>query len=244
MVAPTAASGPVLAARNWKCVPAGMDRQVPGSRDTVSCRRHIRPRPRRMYQISSTQWCATARETWPAPSSKWAHPAAAELQQDADVRAVWRDDIGCPRQLHGVRTLVHDPSALRPADHSADADGREPASPGAPGRARARLRALRAAGLQHRASVPEDLRALGETAGTWHDDEHELTCAHCRHERARLSEVVDLARTAGPGEHLESPSPEVWDRIAAAVAAKTRLLRGLAAGPQRSQHDLPRRPGR
>jgi hypothetical protein len=62
------------------------------------------------------------------------------------------------------------------------------------------------------------LRALGETAGTGHDDEHALTCEHCRHELARLSEVVNLARTAGPGEHLESPPSQVWDQIAVAVA--------------------------
>jgi hypothetical protein len=58
MVAPTAASGPVLAARNWKCVPAGMDRQ----------------------------WCATARETWPAPSSKWAIPPTIARTQTGGSR--------------------------------------------------------------------------------------------------------------------------------------------------------------
>lgn len=40
---------------------------------------------------------------------------------------------------------------------------------------------------------------------------------HCRHERARLSEVVDLARAGGPVEQLEPPPPQVWDRIAVAV---------------------------
>src|ERR1039457_6191784 len=99
MVAPTAASGPVLAARNWKCVPAGMDRQ----------------------------WCATARETWPAPSSKWAIPPT-----------IARTQTGGSRRHQG------------------------------------------------------------------HPD--------------------------GPGRAPRIPPPEVWDRIAAAVAAKTRLLRGLAAG--------------
>src|ERR1035437_2229508 len=104
-----------------------------------------------------------------------------------------------PRDLAGAQLEMG-----HPADHSADADGREPATPGAPGRARARFRALRAAGLQHRASVPEDLRALAETAGTWHDDEHELTCAHCRHERARLSEVLTWP---GPRARASTSNP-------------------------------------
>ncbi len=61
------------------------------------------------------------------------------------------------------------------------------------------------------------LRALGETAGTSQDDEHAQTCPRCRHEQARLAEVVDLARHPGPAELLEPPPPAVWDRIAAAV---------------------------
>jgi hypothetical protein len=61
------------------------------------------------------------------------------------------------------------------------------------------------------------LRAMGETAGTARDDEHAQTCPHCRHEQARLAEVVDLARQPGAAELLESPPPAVWDRIAAAV---------------------------
>jgi Anti-sigma-K factor rskA len=62
------------------------------------------------------------------------------------------------------------------------------------------------------------LRALGEAAGTSTDAEHAQTCAHCRRELARLTEVVDLARDGGPVESLEQPPPAVWDRIAAAVA--------------------------
>jgi hypothetical protein len=61
------------------------------------------------------------------------------------------------------------------------------------------------------------LRALGETAGTSQDDEHAQTCPHCRHEQARLAEIVDLARHPGPAEPLEPPPPAVWDEIAAAV---------------------------
>jgi hypothetical protein len=62
------------------------------------------------------------------------------------------------------------------------------------------------------------LRALGELAGTARDDEHAGTCARCRAELARLTEIVGLARSAGPPEPLETPPPAVWDRIAAAVA--------------------------
>ena len=65
------------------------------------------------------------------------------------------------------------------------------------------------------------LRALGETVGTAQDDDHAQTCPHCRHEQARLTEVVDLARHAGPDGHLEQPPPAVWDRIAAAVGNGT-----------------------
>jgi anti-sigma-K factor RskA len=61
------------------------------------------------------------------------------------------------------------------------------------------------------------LLAMGETAGTPHDVEHARICARCREELTRLTEVVELARHAGPGERLESPPPQVWDRIAAAV---------------------------
>ncbi len=70
--------------------------------------------------------------------------------------------------------------------------------------------------MSHTDPVILALRALGETAGT----EHELTCARCRTELVRLSEVVDLART-GPAEPLESPPPQVWDRIAAEVGLDT-----------------------
>jgi len=75
--------------------------------------------------------------------------------------------------------------------------------------------------VSHTDPVILALRALGETAGTAQDDDHAQTCPHCRHEQARLTEVVDLARHAGPDEHLEQPPPVVWDRIAAAVGNAT-----------------------
>jgi hypothetical protein len=71
--------------------------------------------------------------------------------------------------------------------------------------------------VSHTDPVILALRALGETAGTAQDDDHTQTCLHCRQELARLTEVVVLARHAGPDEHLEQPPPAVWDRIAAAV---------------------------
>lgn len=61
------------------------------------------------------------------------------------------------------------------------------------------------------------LRALGERAGAAADDEHAKTCAQCRAEQARLTEIVAVARAEGPAQ-LETPPPQVWDRIAAAVA--------------------------
>ena len=63
------------------------------------------------------------------------------------------------------------------------------------------------------------LRALGETAGTAHDAEHAETCPRCRAELARLTEVVQLARSDGAEERLQAPPPQVWDRIAAAAGA-------------------------
>ena len=61
------------------------------------------------------------------------------------------------------------------------------------------------------------LRALGEKAGTAADDEHAGTCAQCRAEQSRLTEIVAVARAEGPAQ-LETPPPQVWDRIAAAVS--------------------------
>lgn len=98
--------------------------------------------------------------------------------------------------------------------------------------------------MSHTDPVILALRALGEVAGTAHDAEHAETCARCRAEVARLTEVVRLARNEGLGERLQVPPPQVWDRIAAAVGTGKRLdprarrlrgrlatgLAGLAAG--------------
>ena len=73
------------------------------------------------------------------------------------------------------------------------------------------------------------LRALGETAGTAADAEHAASCAHCRAELARLAEVVRLARDTEPGETLQAPPPQLWDRIAAATGVSA-ALNGLAPG--------------
>lgn len=71
------------------------------------------------------------------------------------------------------------------------------------------------------------LRALGETAGTARDAEHAASCARCRAELARLTEVVKLARDTEPGEALQAPPPHLWDRIAAATGVGA-TLNGLA----------------
>ncbi len=65
------------------------------------------------------------------------------------------------------------------------------------------------------------LRALGETAGAPDDAGHIETCLACRAELARLTEVVQVARRDGPLEALATPPPQLWDRIAAAVAPAT-----------------------
>jgi hypothetical protein len=72
------------------------------------------------------------------------------------------------------------------------------------------------------------LRALGETAGTAADAEHAASCAHCRAELARLTAVVRLARDTEPGETLQAPPSQLWDRIAAAAGTSPTLnARGL-----------------
>jgi hypothetical protein len=75
------------------------------------------------------------------------------------------------------------------------------------------------------------LRALGETAGTAHDAEHAASCAHCRAELDRLTEVVQLARDTEPGETLQAPPPPLWDRIAAATGTRP-ALNGATAPAQ------------
>jgi hypothetical protein len=75
------------------------------------------------------------------------------------------------------------------------------------------------------------LRALGETAGTAHDAEHAGSCARCRAELARLTEVVRLARDTEPGETLQPPPPQLWARIAAATGVSA-TLNGLALDSQ------------
>jgi hypothetical protein len=87
--------------------------------------------------------------------------------------------------------------------------------------------------VSHTDPVILALRALGETAAAT-DAGHAETCMHCRTELARLAEVVELARRDGPRGPLETPPPQVWGRIAAAVgadpAAVIRAGNG-AAGP-------------
>ena len=62
------------------------------------------------------------------------------------------------------------------------------------------------------------LQALAESAGGSPGDNHVRTCPRCRTELARLTQVVEVARQAGP-ERLDQPPPQLWDRIAAAVAS-------------------------
>jgi len=90
------------------------------------------------------------------------------------------------------------------------------------------------------------LRALGETAGTAADAEHAASCAHCRAELARLAEVVRLARDTEPGETLQAPPPQLWDRIAAAAgtspALNDRGLNGSATPPVPKALAIPAEP--
>jgi hypothetical protein len=90
------------------------------------------------------------------------------------------------------------------------------------------------------------LRALGETAGTAHDAEHAASCAHCRAELDRLTEVVQLARDTEPGETLQAPPPQLWDRIAAATGTRPALNGATAPGraPVTSENGRGSRPRR
>jgi Anti-sigma-K factor rskA len=91
------------------------------------------------------------------------------------------------------------------------------------------------------------LLALGETAGTPHDVEHARTCAPCQDELARLSGLVDLARRADPGERLEQPPPQLWDKIAAAAGGGVTVVEPPGLPPARATRSglrAHRRPGR
>src|SRR5271156_2259317 len=90
------------------------------------------------------------------------------------------------------------------------------------------------------------LRALGETAGTARDDEHAQTCVRCRAELARLTEIVDIARDGGPAGPLETPPPQVWDQIAAAVgpgAVPSLVPAGAGGGDPREGNGAGHRAG-
>jgi hypothetical protein len=101
--------------------------------------------------------------------------------------------------------------------------------------------------VSHTDPVIVALRALGETAGSADDAEHAETCAHCRAELARLTEVVRLARAEGPAERPETPPPQVWDRIAAAVgtgpAPAVSAGNGASAAPAADGASAPARNG-
>ena len=94
-----------------------------GPRATVSCRpawrRHIWPWPRRMYQISSTEWWAIAQETWWAPSSKCAMPPRRAAAGAAGPSRPARRHRGHPAAVW-YQSLAHDPSVLRPSRPGGD----------------------------------------------------------------------------------------------------------------------------
>jgi hypothetical protein len=80
------------------------------------------------------------------------------------------------------------------------------------------------------------LLALGEPAGTSHDDHHLAQCGNCQSELERLTEVVELARQDGPLA-LEQPPPGVWEQIAAAVAEDMPTAAPLTAESGRAGRD-------
>jgi hypothetical protein len=97
--------------------------------------------------------------------------------------------------------------------------------------------------VSHTDPVILALQALGESAGGPPGDHHVRTCRQCGSELARLTQVVEVARQAGP-ESLDQPPPQVWDRIAAAVgngdaapapavAARENAARAPARRPRR-----------
>jgi hypothetical protein len=84
--------------------------------------------------------------------------------------------------------------------------------------------------VSHPDPVTLALQALGEGAAGPPADDHVRTCPQCRTELARLTQVVDVARQAGP-ERLDQPPPQLWDRIAAAVASDPPATNGDAPAP-------------
>jgi hypothetical protein len=81
------------------------------------------------------------------------------------------------------------------------------------------------------------LIALGEPVATAEDTAHLLACPECRAELDALARAADAGRASFTTEPLESPSPEVWNRISAAVGtAPDRRPR-----PRRAARRAPRR---
>jgi hypothetical protein len=102
--------------------------------------------------------------------------------------------------------------------------------------------------VSHADPVTLALQALGGSAGGPPGDDHVRTCPQCRVELARLTQVVEVARQAGPAR-LDQPPPQVWDRIAAAVTTseaanpEAPVSNGQAASaPSRDARPQPRHP--
>jgi hypothetical protein len=74
------------------------------------------------------------------------------------------------------------------------------------------------------------LRALGEHG---EPDAHLADCSACQAELRRLTAAVTVARQADAADRLHTPSPEVWNRIAAATGVSATGGSGVAS-PARS----------
>jgi hypothetical protein len=91
--------------------------------------------------------------------------------------------------------------------------------------------------VSHADPVTLALQALGGSAGGPPGDDHVRTCPQCRVELARLTQVVEVARQAGPAR-LDQPPPQVWDRIAAAVTT-SEAANPEAANPEAANPEAP-----
>lgn len=59
------------------------------------------------------------------------------------------------------------------------------------------------------------LMALGEVAGSPAEQDHATVCRDCSQEVAELARIAGVGRAATDADALQTPSPQVWERISA-----------------------------
>ncbi|MSW82543.1 MAG: hypothetical protein F2840_15545 [Actinobacteria bacterium] len=75
--------------------------------------------------------------------------------------------------------------------------------------------------MEHSPDETLALLALGEPVGSTALSQHLTTCSICRSHLDELVHTVNVARSVTTGDSLTSPPADLWNRIAAEVAAAT-----------------------